>query len=371
MAKVLLLSRCSWTLYVQRRGQITSLLADKHEVVGAGAGGDGFESRVEALGIPFRPVPVNKRTVNPAADVRLVAALYRLLKRERPDVVHNFTIKPVISGSIAAHMAGVPRIVNTVCGLGYVFTDGANPFIRAVVERLYAFALARAHHTFFENSDDRNLFIERRMVAAERSSLLKGSGIDLEHYAPPPAAFEKEPVTFLFCARLLIDKGVGHFVEAARMVKARAPEARFWIMGGRDERNPRCIPQAELDRWQADGVVEYLGEKSDVREYMGNADVVVLPSYYREGTPHVLLEAAAMERALITTDHVGCREAVDDGVTGLLVPICDPAALAAAMQRMIDHPAERRSMGVAGRQKMVREFDETLVNATIKAAYAL
>jgi glycosyltransferase involved in cell wall biosynthesis len=370
MPKILLVSRCAWTLYNFRRGQMCALQADGATVIGAGAGGDGFESRIEALGIPFVSLPVDKRALNPLADLKLLWRLYRWYRQERPDIVHHFTIKPVIYGSIAARLAGVPRTVNTVTGLGFVFSEGAKPWLRRLVEAQYRVALARVHYTFFQNHEDRDLFLKQGLVAPDKTGLLPGSGVDTQHFLPPTAGVQAETVTFLMVARLLKDKGVYEFVEAARLVRAQAPNTRFQLLGGRDERNPRVVPKEHLDQWQQEGVVEWLGETSDVRGAMGSADAVVLPSFYREGTPRSLLEAAAMGRAIITTDSVGCREAVEDGVTGLLIPIKDSNALAAAMLRLASDPQVRNAMGEAGRAKMLREFDERLVIQKIKQVYA-
>ncbi len=339
-------------------------------VVGAGAGGDGYEPRIEALPIPFVPLPVDKRALNPLADLKLLWKLYRWYRQERPDIVHHFTIKPVIYGSLAARWAGVPRVVNTVTGLGFVFSDGAASWLRRLVEAQYRLALTRVHYTFFQNTEDRDLFLAQGLVSAEKCGLLPGSGVDTQHFQPPAAETDSDGVTFLMVARMLRDKGVYEFVEAARKVKAVAPQCRFQLLGGRDERNPRVVPLEDLEGWQAEGVVEWLGEVSDVRCAVAESDVVVLPSFYREGTPRSLLEAAAMGRALITTDSVGCREAVEDGVTGILIPIKNVDALAAAMLRLASEPETRQRMGCAGRQKMLREFDERLVIQKIKAVYA-
>ena len=370
MPKILLVSRCSWTLYNFRRGQMSALLADGATVLGAGAGGDGYEPLIEALGIPFVTLPVDKRALNPIADLKLLWRLYCWYRQERPDIVHHFTIKPVIYGSIAARLAGVPRTVNPVTGLGFVFSDGAKPWLRRLVEAQYRIALSKVHYTFFQNNDDRDLFLKQGLVTPDKTGLLPGSGVDTEHFLPPSATPEPAKVTFLMVARLLKDKGVYEFVDAARKVRAQAPNTHFQLMGGRDERNPRVVPQEHLDQWQHEGVVEWLGEASDVRGAMGASDVVVLPSFYREGTPRSLLEAAAMGRAIITTDSIGCREAVEDGVTGVLIPVKDSEALANAMLRLYSDPVCRQRMGEAGRAKMLREFDERLVIQKIKLVYA-
>jgi glycosyltransferase involved in cell wall biosynthesis len=360
--KIILVSRCAWTLYNFRSGLMRALKQRGALVIGGGAGGDGFESRIAALGVPFIPLPISKKAINPLADARLFCTLYRWYRRERPHVVHHFTIKPVIYGSLAARLAGVPRVVNTVTGLGFIFTEERLAWLRRLVEWQYRLALACAHFTFFQNGDDWRLFRARHLITSEKAGLLPGSGVDCEFFAPAaitePAS--TQPLTFLMVARMLREKGVEEFVDAALRVKRKFPETRFQLLGGRDERNPTVVPQTDLDRWQAEEVVTWLGEVPDVRTIVGRADVVVLPSY-REGIPRALLEAAAMGKPLITTDTVGCREVVDNGVTGLLVCVKDAEALARAMVHLLHNPALRERMGKAGREKMQREFDERIV----------
>jgi glycosyltransferase involved in cell wall biosynthesis len=270
---------------------------------------------------------------------------------------------PVIYGSLAARLARVPRVVNTVTGLGFVFMEEGIAWLRRVVEWQYRLALASAHFTFFQNCDDLELFRVRRLITSEKVGLLPGSGVDCRFFSPgvPTELAPAQTLTFLMVSRLLREKGVEEFVEAARRLKRQFPETRFQLLGGRNERNPTVVPQTDLERWQAEGVVSWLGEVPDVRPIVGQADVVVLPSYYREGIPRALLEAAAMGKPLITTDTVGCREVVDDGVTGLLVPVKDAEALARAMMHLLHNPAMRAQMGKAGQTKMEREFDERIV----------
>jgi glycosyltransferase involved in cell wall biosynthesis len=360
--KIILVSRCAWTLYNFRAGLMRALTQKGATVIGGGAGGDGFGPQIQALGVPFISLPVDKKAINPPADVQLFCTLFRWYRRERPDVVHHFTIKPVIYGSLAARLAGVPRIVNTVTGLGFVFTEQRMAWLRRPVEWQYRLALACAHFTFFQNPDDLEFFLTRRLVQPKNVGLLPGSGVDCQFFVPCAAAdsWPEKRLTFLMVARLLREKGVYEFVEAARRVKRDFPGTEFQLLGKRDERNPTVVPQIDLDCWKAERVISWLGEVSDVRPIVSRADVVVLPSY-REGTPRSLLEASAMGKPLITTDTVGCREVVEDGVNGLLVPVKDAEALARAMVRLIERPAMRERMGKAGREKVELEFDERIV----------
>ncbi len=209
--KIILVSRCAWTLYNFRAGLIKAVKAQGYTVLGGGSGGDGYEPKIEALGVPFTPLPVSFKPINPLADLRLIWILYRWYRREQPDVVHHFTIKPVIYGSIAARMAGVSAIVNTITGLGYAFMDERVSWLKRIVEWLYKTSLAGAHFTFFQNRDDREYFLQRGLVLPERTGLLPGSGVDTAYYSSQRSANDNEPsrpVTLLMIARLLRDKGV-------------------------------------------------------------------------------------------------------------------------------------------------------------------
>ena len=369
--KIILVSRCAWTLYNFRAGLMRVLKKRGDMVIGGGAGGDGFETNIKALGVPFVSLPVDKKGTNPFGDVQLFWALYRWYRRERPDIVHHFTIKPVIYGSIAARLAKVPKIINTITGLGFVFTGNQIAWLRRLVEHEYRLSLACAHFTFFQNQDDLGLFLACNLVQSWKAGLLRGSGVNCNFFVPYSITNQssEKPTTFLMVARLLRDKGVYEFVEAARTVKSAFPQVEFQLLGRRDERNPGVVPQMDLERWRSEGIIKWLGDVSDVRPIMADSAVLVLPSYYREGIPRSLLEGAAMGKPVITTDSVGCREVVDDEVNGLLVPVKNAGALAQAMMRMIEHPEMRNRMGKAGREKVLREFDERVVLEKILKIY--
>ncbi len=363
----LLVSRCAWTLYNFRAGQMVALRDAGWTVVGGGSGGDGFEPRIEALGFPFVTLPVDRRGINPVADLRLLFTLYRWYRSVQPEVVHHFTIKPVIYGSLAARMAGVPRILNTITGLGHVFIEEDIRWLRRLVSMQYRLSLSCAHRTFFLNADDMRLFLDERLVSPHKALLLPGSGVDTRHFVPECAPADQPPVC-LMVARLLREKGVYEFVEAARRIRAERPDVRFHLLGRRDERNPSVVPAEDLDRWRQEGVVEWLGEAEDVRPFIARSQIVVLPSY-REGLPKSLLEAGAMGKPVIAADVVGCRDVVRSGINGLLVPPRDPAALAAAVERLLGDPEARERMGREGRQRVEKEFDESIVLRTVLAMY--
>jgi glycosyltransferase involved in cell wall biosynthesis len=367
--KIILASRCAWTLYNFRAGLLRTLKKEGHIVIGGGAGGDGFEDYITDLGVPFVSLPVDRQGINLPADLKLLWTLYRWYQRERPAIVHHFTIKPVIYGSIAARLAGVPRIINTVTGLGYVFIEDDVTWLRYIVKKLYSIALNCADFTFFQNRDDLTYFLSHGLVQAEKAGLLPGSGVDCSFFSPVLVGRSPDaPITFLMVARLLREKGVEEFVEAARLVKETFPMARFQLLGPRDERNPTVVSVSDLARWQEDKIITWLGETTDVRPIMAQADVVVLPSY-REGTPRALLEAAAMAKPIITSETVGCREVVEDGVNGFLVPVKNVQALTKAMILLIQDSALRERMGKAGRAKVEQEFEERSVITKVMESY--
>ena len=299
------------------------------------------------------------RGKSPFRDLLVLMRFRSELAKIRPAAFLGFTAKPNIYGSLAARSCGVPAI-NNISGLGAAFMRRGP--LRALVERLYRIALRRSATVFFQNKDDLDLFVGRRIVSSGQAELLPGSGVDLAHFTPvgkPPAG----DVVFLLAARLLWDKGLGEFVEAARRIRAKHAAARFRILGIVERKSAAAVPLSKLQQWQGEGVVEYLGSADDVRLAFAAADCVVLPSYYREGVPRVLLEASAMAIPVVTTDMPGCREAVEDGITGFL---CEPRSvdsLTTALERMLGlTPAQRTAMGEAGRAKMEAEFREEIVH---------
>lgn len=365
---ILVVSRCAWTLFNFRAGLMRGLMAEGHKVSCAGAGGDGYEERLSEGGFDFIPIPVDRRGINPLADIRLLFSLFFLYRKLRPDVVLHFTIKPVIYGSVAARLAGVPRIVNTVTGLGYAFTGRQSGWLKRLVMPMYRAAIRSAHFTFFQNSEDRGFFVSQNLARPEKTGVLPGSGVDCDRFRPRPEALDDERPIVLMVARLLEDKGVREYAQAARIVREKRPEARFVILGRRDDRNPSVIPEKEIAGWIDGGVLEWPGETDDVRPWLAKASVVALPSY-REGTPRSLLEASAMARAIVATDVPGCRDVVEHGRTGLLVPVKDARALAEAISSLLENPGLCGKMGAAGRKKMLSEYDEKTVIALIAEAF--
>ena len=273
----------------------------------------------------------------------------------------GYTIKPNIYGSLAAHLLGIP-VINNITGLGTAFIE--QTWLTRLVRFLYARSLSLSKTVFFQNADDRDLFVHLRLVRSERAALVPGDGVDLDKFRPQAVSRQNgqsSPPVFLFVGRVIRDKGVAEYAEAARLVKQRFPEARFQILGFLETANRSAIPRSELDAWVKEGIIEYLGSTDDVRPAIADASCVVLPSY-REGTPRVLLEAAAMGKPLIATDVPGCRDAVIDGVNGFLCAPRDYSDLAGKLIAFLSlDPAAKEQMGSASRMKVEREYDERIV----------
>ncbi|ABE45881.1 glycosyltransferase family 4 protein [Polaromonas sp. JS666] len=326
----------------------------------------GLTDRLDELqrhGLVVHPLALDRSSVGLGNAWRTVAQLWRVFRAVRPDVVHLVTIKPVLLGGLVARLAGVPAVVAAVSGLGFVFmAHGAKAKVRRwLVGALYRVALGHRNlKVIFQNPDDLRSLAKVADLPDSRVTMIRGSGVDLERYIPQPLP-GGVPVVVL-AARLLADKGVLEFVQAARLLKQRGCHARFALVGTVDPANPTSFTQAEVDAWVTEGVVEWWGHRSDMPQVLVAAQLVVLPSY-REGLPKVLLEAAACGRAVVTTDVPGCRDAIDPGVTGVLVPVCNAAALADAMEVLINSPARCQAMGDAGRALAESAFDERQVVA--------
>lgn len=363
--RVALVANTSWYLFNFRRNLMRALAADGHSVMSVG-GDDAYGDRLVSEGFDHRVVAFDAAGTGPWREWQTVRALRRELEREHVDVVLSFTPKGNIYSALALRRTRTVLLMN-VSGLGRSFTSpGA---ITQVVSALYRWTTRRAAWIFFQNEDDRRLFIARGLVPPDRTSRLPGSGVDLQAFAPEPLPANDEPsqrVTFLMVARLLWDKGVAEYIEAARAILARGPYARFLLLGPLDANVSAGVPMAKVDEWVRQGLVTYLGSTDDVRPFLRQADCVVLPSY-REGVPRALLEAAATARPIIATDVPGCRDAVDVGSSGLLCRPRDAADLARCMEQIITMaPAERIRLGLAGRAKMEREFDERQVISTYR-----
>lgn len=364
MKRFLIIAGQAESLQNFRGPLIEALLAqglEVHTVAPKLHSGSPIRIALEAKGIVVHDIPLRRAGTNPLADLKALFALWRLIRRVRPQYVMGYTIKPVIYGTLAAAIAGVPNRFALITGLGYAFQgNGQRKKMQTLAQQLYTIALKQAKKVFFQNSDDEALFRQLGILApGAASAVANGSGVDLNYYAPAP--LPAGAPRFLLIARLLGDKGVREYVRAAGRVRARHPEVTFSLVGPIDE-NPDSIPQDELQQWIEQGIVDYLGEMRDVRPAIAAATVYVLPSY-REGTPRTVLEAMAMGRPVIVTDAPGCRETVTEGDNGFLVEPKSIDQLENAMLKFIQEPALIERMGARSLQIACEKYDVHKVNA--------
>ena len=356
MHKILILANTSWYIYNFRRSLIKALINDGYQVVCA-APADSYTEKLIILGAEYINIEYDNSSKNPAKDLLFLYRLFKLMRQHKPSTVLSFTIKANIYGGIAARYSKIPIIAN-VSGLGSLFiSDGVLSKLPLIMYRL---GLSKEDKIFFQNNEDRDLFIKNNVVANQEVEVLPGSGVDLDWFSNGKIKKEDNRVVFLLAARLLKDKGVIESVEAIRTLKKQNKNVELQLLGRIWTKNPSAIKQYELEDWVDDGLVTYLDFTEDVRPHMENADVVLLPSY-REGMSRILLEAASMGKPLIATDVPGCREAIDDGQSGFLCKVRDKDDLAEKMNIMIEFSGEERDlMGKRGREKMEKEFDELI-----------
>lgn len=374
MSRVLILASFAPSLCNFRGALIEETCERGHEVHAAAPGlvaDDKTRDWLENHGVICHDVALSRSGLNPLADIKTMNELASLMRRIRPDIFLGYTVKPVVWGLLAARMAGVPRRVVLITGLGYAFTGearGTRAIVRWFVFRLYALALRCATLVFFQNPDDRADFSRWALLPPHLSGeVINGSGVDTTAFAPTP--LPEAPTRFLLIARLLGDKGIREYAAAAADLRKLWPDAEFHLVGPLDS-NPDGIGEAEVRGWQEAGNLVWHGGLSDVRPALSDCHVYVLPSY-REGTPRTVLEAMSMRRPVITTDAPGCRETVRDGVNGFLVPVRDSAALVKAMQRFLDDPTLIPIMGKRSREIAVEKYDVHKVNAVMLEAMGL
>lgn len=364
--KIAFICNSSFGIYNFRGAVIRLLISQSHEVVVV-APLDEYTARLKELGCSIRPWKLEAQGKNLLSEIASVYRLDKILKTEAADLCFNFTIKPVIYGALIAKFRR-HRVISVVTGLGYIFVNSG--LLSTTGRLLYRLVLGSSQEIWFLNQDDKLLFAESRLLPNVRTRVLPGEGIDLEYFCPRPPRDTHQKFVFLMVARLLVDKGVREFVEAARRIKAEGRSTEFHLVGGLDEKNSNSFPQEELRAAIAEGSIVYHGAQADVREYIASSNCVVLPSY-REGIPRVLLEAASMERAIIATAVPGCRDVVTDGVNGILCLPRSAEQLAEAMTKMLDMPtAQRAEMGRLGRMQVASKFDQNLVAANYLAAIA-
>ena len=379
--KIALFINTSWNVINFRKGLVNALLSRGYEVTVI-APEDKYSRLITQMGCIFCPIKINRKGLNPFVEIIVLIRLYRLLKASQDsyDLVLTFTIKPNIYGSLIASLLDIP-IINNIAGLGITFSK--NNFLNYLVSLFYKYALKNSFKVFFQNEDDRNIFINRKLVNPECAERVPGSGVNLNHFSYSPLTRNPnesllnriklnksnfnltENITtfrFILIARLLYNKGIEEYYKAACSLKIKYPSVEFCVLGFIDPFNPYAISLEQINLWISEGGIIYLGETDDTRPYIKSSDCIVLPSYYPEGVPRVLLEAAAIGRPIITTNSVGCREVVDDGINGYLCKPRDCLDLEIKMERMLQLTDEdRREMGISGRKKVEKEFDEKIV----------
>ncbi len=370
--KAVLFANTDWYLYNFRRSLALSLQQAGYDVLLISPPGP-YGDKLRALGLRWESVPMLRRSLNPLREIALLWHLIRLLRRERPTLVHGFTIKCAVYGSLAARLAGISARVNAVAGMGYVFTSSHMKarMLRPVVRGLLRLALGgRDARLILQNADDVELFQRAGLVDPAHIRLIRGSGVDCAQFAGVSSKASGDGrMRVLLASRLLWDKGVGEYVAAIRQLRIQGRAIHALLAGTPDPGNPAAVPEATIQGWANEGLVVWLGHVDNMVNLLGSVDVVVLPSY-REGLPRSLVEAAACGLPLITTDVPGCREVVSDGIDGLLVPMGDSEALAQAIQRLQDNPEFARQLGDAARLKARTQFDERIVIQRTLAVYA-
>lgn len=379
LMKVVVIGSYAPSLLNFRGVLLESMVKAGHEVIACAPEDDArVRDGLVRLGVEYQQIHMARTGINPLQDTITLVRLWQMFRRLKPDIVLGYTIKPVVYGTLAAWFAGVPRRFSMITGLGFAFTETRSDTDRGRLKRkllnypirwLYHIALSFSDNVFFQNPDDRDLFIRLGIVQQSKVILINGSGVDLAHYTMVPIPGREFPV-FLLIARLLVDKGIVEYAQAAETLKKRYPQLHFVLVGPPDRRDATAITSGQLDEWQQKGILEYMGPADDVRPFLAEADVFVLPSY-REGTPRTVLEALATGRPVITTDAPGCRETVMDGENGWLVPVRDAEALASAMEKCIGQPELLRQMGQRSYEIAQQKYDVHKVNAVITRAMGL
>ena len=360
--KIGIVVNSSWNIYNFRAGLIKAFLQN-HEVI-AIAPDDGYRESLEEMGCTFEPVPMECKGTNPINDALLVKRLVTAYKKHKLDVVLHYTIKPNIYGTMAAEILKIPSI-NNVTGLGTVFLrEGISS---KIAQYLYRFTFRFPQTVFFQNKDDRELFVSKNLVKESIARLLPGSGIDTNHFVPNtptlsiPKEENKKEFTFLLIARVLYDKGIAEYADAIKLLRSKGINARFQLLGKIDETKGLGVPEKQIKQWEKEGILKYLGTTGDVRPLISNADCIVLPSY-REGTPRTLLEAACLGKPIITTDVPGCRETVIHNFNGYLCEAKNAYDLADKMHRMIClDKGKLEEMGVSSRWLAETKFDQQII----------
>lgn len=365
--KVALFANTDWYLYNFRLPLAQAIQAQGHEVVLISPPGR-YAEQLEQAGFRWIAFPLKRRRLNPLAEMITVLRLVRLYRRERPDLVHHFTVKCVLYGSIAAHLARIKAVVNALAGLGHMFSSDSvqAKVLKCLFKQICKFAL-RHTQVIFQNPDDLRGFLEQDLIAEQAGHLIRGSGVDTARFKPEAKGLQNGKRSVLLASRLLWAKGVAEYVEAARLVRESLSNAVFFIAGETDPGNPTAVPPEVIAEWKRQGDVEILGHREDMQALLGKVDVVALPTYYGEGVPRILIEAAASGKPLVASDMPGCREIVQHGHNGMLVAPKDSQQLAAAIKAILLDDERRTEMGRRSRQLACQDFSqEEVISKTLQ-----
>ncbi len=369
MKKILYLVTEDWYFWSHRLALARAVRKQGYEVFVMTRSGEYTES-INAEGLILLPLAMNRSIGSLAGELITLSTIFRIYREIKPDVVHHIALKPVVLGSIAARFARVPVVVNSYTGLGFLFISDSKLsrlFRRFLLPLLSCFLKGNRVNNIVQNTTDRDLLISLGLVVSSRTTLIRGSGVDMKIFNYTQEVVTDRPIV-LFASRLLRDKGISEFIDAARLLKSTGCNARFVVAGDIDPGNPTSTSHELVGQWVADGLIEWWGHRVDMPSVFSQVNIVCLPSY-REGLPKVLLEAAACGRAIVTTDVPGCSDVVVDGVNGLMVPVRNPVRLAEAIRTLVDSAELRNKMGLAGRKYVEASFDVDAVNAETISLY--
>jgi len=356
--KIVICSNTAWSIFNFRLNLARNLKKEGFEVVLVSPSDEKYSKILEEE-FEYYGIFMNNKGTNPFEDLKTTFEFYKLYKKIKPDVVLNFTIKPNIYGTIACDWLNI-KTINNIAGLGYLFVH--HNIVTKLAKYLYKYSQQKASKIFFQNREDYKLFTTTKLVDINKCDILPGSGVDTEKFRPQKKEKKDGIFRFLLIARMIWDKGIDEYVRAAKIIKAKYNTVEFLLLGETNVDNPNSIPREEILKWEEENIIKYLGSSDNVKEEIEKADCIVLPSYYREGTPRVLLEASSMEKPIITTNNVGCRDVVDHKETGYICEIKNPKHLAKKMEKMLNLTEEEREiMGKKGREKILKEYDEKIV----------
>lgn len=358
MKKILMTSNTSWYLYNFRLGMIKALINEGFQIEIL-APKDNFTNKLEELGCKFNEINFDGKSKNPIKDFFLINKIRKKFKKIEPDLIINSTIKPNIYGSIAGGILKIP-VINNVSGLGNIFSNGG--ITKIIVQNLYKIAYKKPKKVFFQNNDDMNLFIENKIIKREIADRVPGSGVNIEEFKYLSKTQEDGKLKILFIGRMLWDKGVGDLIEVSKKLKPKYNHIEFQLLGPTNFNNPTAISKEQIKDWEAQNLIKYLGKTTKVKDFLREADVVILPSKYREGVPRSLIEAAAMEKPIITYNNVGCKDIVENNLNGYICELGNIEDLIIKTEQFINLSLkEKKEMGKNGREKVKKEFDEKIV----------